>query len=90
MQFAPGTWASMGVDCDADGRADIQLAKRVPKQPGLVGEVSGRLLPACGYQLRVGCPIAAHSCGIVTSRIRVWPWGWPVRSVAGWSRQVQR
>ena len=27
MEFVPGTWASMGVDCDADGRADIQLDK---------------------------------------------------------------
>lgn len=41
MQFVPGTLASMGVDRDADGRADIRLAKRVPKQPGLGGEVPG-------------------------------------------------
>jgi hypothetical protein len=38
MQFVPGTWASMGVDCEADGRVDIQLAKRVPKQTGLTGK----------------------------------------------------
>ncbi|MDF2747432.1 MAG: hypothetical protein K0S98_1718 [Propionibacteriaceae bacterium] len=55
MPFLPGSLASIGVDRDADGRAEFQLAKRVPKQP--------------------------------LSSLK-WVVAWGVRSVAGWSSEV--
>ena len=54
--------------------AGHQLAEGVAEQPGLVEELPGRLRSGSRRPGLVGGVVErCHSCGMVTSRSRLWP-----------------